>query len=170
MSNRWVINESRIIPQNIDETLTTQMLPLGTIVRARDTNTTNNQGEGEFIYLKGVVSTVVGSMVDYDKIANTTTLSPATLGTGPVAVAMSANVASQFGWYQIEGVAAVKAPNAMVVGAEIFSLAATPGSVDDAAVNGEQIVNAKALSTTGTPSAGLALIEINRPFHQGQIV
>jgi hypothetical protein len=94
MSNRWVINESRIIPQNIDETLTTQMLPLGTIVRARDTNTTNNQGEGEFIYLKGVVSTVVGSMVDYDKIANTTTLSPATLGTGPVAVAMSANVAS----------------------------------------------------------------------------
>src|SRR4051812_28747180 len=127
MSGRWIINEPRVIPQNIDETLTTQMLPLGTRVRARDTNATNNQGEGEFIYLKGVASTVIGSMVDYDLNAATTTLSPATLGTGPVAVAMSANVAAQFGWYQIAGVAAVKAPNAMVVGAEIFSLAATPG-------------------------------------------
>jgi len=48
-------------------------------------------------------------------------------------------------------------------------LAATPGSVDDAAVAGEQILNAKVSTTTGTPSTGLAYIEINRPFHQGQI-
>ena len=58
----------------------------------------------------------------------------------------------------------------MVVGADVFSLAATPGSVDDAAVNGEQILNAKVSTTTGTPSTGLALIEINRPFHHGQVV
>jgi hypothetical protein len=83
---------------------------------------------------------------------------------------MSANVANQYGWYQIGGVAAVKAPNAMVPGAEIYSLAATPGSVDDQQVNSEQIVNAKVTTTTGTPSSGLALIEINRPFHQGQVV
>jgi hypothetical protein len=69
MSNRWVISDGRIVTQNIDDTSTVQNMPLGTIVRARDTNTTNNQGEGEFIYLKGVVSTVVGSMVDYDMIA-----------------------------------------------------------------------------------------------------
>ena len=50
------------------------------------------------------------------------------------------------------------------------ALAATPGSVDDAQVNGEQILNAKVSTTTGTPSSGLALIQINRPFHQGQIV
>lgn len=169
MSGRWIISDTRIVPQNIDEFSSTQLLPLGSIVRARDTQTTNNQGEGEFIYLKGVAATVVGSMVDYDLNAATSTLSPATLGTGPVAIAMSICVANLFGWYQIGGIAAVKAPNAMVVGAEIFSLAATPGSVDDAAVAGEQILNAKALTTTGTPSAGLALIEINRPSHQGQI-
>ena len=136
----------------------------------RDRAVDPTYGAGEFIYLKGIASTVVGSMVDYDSYLGTTALSPATGGTGPVAVAMSANVASQYGWYQIAGVAAVKAPNAMTVGADVFSLAATAGSVDDAAVNGEQILNAKVTTTTGTPSTGLALIEINRPFHQGQIV
>lgn len=170
MSGRWVINETRIIPQNIDEFSSTQLLPIGTIVRARDTNGTNNQGEGEFVYLKGVAATVVGSLVNYDLNVPSTTIAPATTGIGPVAVAMSICVANLFGWYQIGGIAAVKAPNAMVVGAEVFMLAATPGSVDDAQVNGEQVVNAKVLSTTGSPSAGLALIEINRPFLQGQIV
>jgi hypothetical protein len=151
--------------QQIADTDTVQRHPLGKIVTAEDPV----YGGGEFIYLKGVAGTVVGSLVDYDLNAGTTTLAPATGGTGQVAVAMSANVANQYGWYQIAGVAAVKAPNAMVVGAEIYMLAATLGSVDDAAVAGEQILNAKALSTTGTPSAGLALIQINRPFHQGQI-
>jgi hypothetical protein len=159
------IVDSFIGSQAVADTDTTQRHALGKIVSAEDPV----YGGAEFIYLKGVASTVVGSLVTYDINAGTTTLAPATGGTGPVAVAMSANVANQFGWYQIAGVAAVKAPNAMVVGAEIFMLAATPGSVDDAAVAGEQILNAKALSTTGTPSAGLALIEINRPFLQGQI-
>jgi len=162
----YKITNPLIGPQPIAVSETTQNHALGTIVRAEDPV----YGAGEFIYLKGVASTVVGSLVDYDSYLATTTLAPATTGTGPVAVAMSINVANQYGWYQITGVAAVKAPNAMVVGADVFMLAATPGSVDDAAVNGEQILNAKVTTTTGTPSTGLALIEINRPFHQGQIV
>lgn len=137
----------------------------GDIVRATDPT----YGSGEFIYLAGVASTVVGSLVTYDAYLGTTTLAPATGGSGPVAVAMSANVLGQFGWYQIQGTAAVKAPNAMVVGADVFMLAATPGSVDDAAVAGEQVLGAKVTSTTGTPSTGLALITINRPHLQGQI-
>jgi hypothetical protein len=162
----YKITNPLIGPQPIAVSETTQYHALGTIVRAEDPV----YGAGEFIYLKGVASTVVGSVVDYDSYLATTTLAPATTGTGPVAVAMSINVANQYGWYQITGVAAVKAPNAMTVGADVFMLAATPGSVDDAAVNGEQILNAKVTTTTGTPSTGLALIEINRPFHQGQIV
>ena len=126
-------------------------------------------GSGEFIYLEGVASTVVGSLVVYDTYLNTTTLAPATAGKGSVAVAMSINLAGFKGWYQIQGIAAVKAPNAMVAGAEVFMLAATPGSVDDAAVAGEQVLNAAVSTTTGTPSAGLGLIQINRPFLQGQI-
>jgi len=152
--------------QGIALTDTTQNHALGTIVQATD----GTYGGGEFIYLKGVASTVVGSLVNYDSYLGTTTLAPATGGIGSVAVAMSINVANQYGWYQIQGIAAVKAPNAMTAGSNVYMLAATPGSVDDAQVNGEQVLNAQVTTTTGTPSTGLALIEINRPFLQGQIV
>lgn len=152
--------------QPLTETRTDQRHILGFKVRGYD----QIYGYGEFLYMKGVASTVVGSLVTYDNTLATTTLAPATGGIGPVAVAMSANVASQFGWYQIRGAAAVKSPNTMVPGAEVFMLAATPGSVDDAQVNGEQVVNAKVSTTTGTPSSGLGVIEIQYPFLQGQIV
>lgn len=152
--------------QPLTETRTDQRHGLGTIVKGYDPV----YGEGEFIYLKGIASTVVGSLVTYDQTTGVTALAPATGGIGMVAVAMSANVANQYGWYQVRGAAAVKAPNAMSVGAEVFMLAATPGSVDDAQVNGEQVLNAKVSTTTGTPSSGLGVIQINYPFLQGQIV
>lgn len=161
----YTIQDPMLGLQPIAVTDTVQRHALGKLVRASDPV----YGDGEFIYLKGIGSTVVGSMVDYDEYLGTTALSPATGGVGSVAVAMSANIANQYGWYQVSGSAVVKAPNAMVVGADVFSLAATPGSVDDAAVAGEQILNAKVSTTTGTPSSGLAVIQINRPFHQGQI-
>ena len=41
---------------------TTQNHPLGTIVRGHDPT----YGEGEFIYLQGVASTIVGSIVEYN--------------------------------------------------------------------------------------------------------
>lgn len=151
--------------QPIANTETVQAHRLGTTVLAEDPT----YGAGEFIYLKGVASTLVGSLVTYDQTLGTTTLAPATGGIGPVAVAQSANVASQYGWYQISGAAAVKAPNAMTPGSDVFMLAATPGSVDDAVVASEQVVNAAVSTTTGTPSSGLAIIQISRPFLQGRI-
>jgi hypothetical protein len=148
---------------------TTQKVPLGTIVKIAD-NSLAVPTAGEALYFKASgASIVAGSMVDYDSQLATGVLSPATAGTGPVGVAFATVPSGSFGWLQIAGKAAVKAPNAMVVGAEIWSLAATPGSVDDAVVAGEQILNAKASTTTGTPAAGLAYIEIDRPFHQGGI-
>lgn len=151
--------------QPIAVTDTVQRHPLGKIVKAADPL----YGEGEFVYLKGIGSTLIGTMVDYDTYLATTALSPATAGTGAVAVSMSANIVNQYGWYQITGAAVVRAPNAMAVGADVFMLAATPGSVDDAAVAGEQILNAKVSTTTGTPATGFGVIQIDRPFHQGQI-
>jgi len=71
--------------QPIAVTDTVQNHPLGTIVTAVDPTF----GGGEFIYLKGVASTVVGSLVTYDQFLATTTLAPATGGVGSVAVAMS---------------------------------------------------------------------------------
>jgi hypothetical protein len=58
----FLITSVQNTPQPIHSTSTTQNLPLGTIVQAAD----GIQGVGEFIYLQGVASTVVGSLVTYD--------------------------------------------------------------------------------------------------------
>lgn len=153
----------------LSDVSTVQKCPLGFVGLGQD-NAETVPHSGEFIYLKASGASIVrGSMVDYDTQLGTAVLSPATLGTGPVAVSLNTVPSGSFSWFQIQGRAAVAAPNAMVAGAEVWSLAATPGSVDDAAVAGEQILNAKVSTTTGTPAAGLGYIEINRPFHQGQI-
>src|SRR5262245_3579559 len=93
----------------IASTDTVQRVPEGTIVRANESNPA--LGGGEFIYLKGAANTVVGSLVTYNPNGHTTTLTPAGSAAGivgaPVAVAMSANIANQWGWYQISGVASV---------------------------------------------------------------
>lgn len=162
----YVFTSDTVGVQGMTEVSTTKRHPLGTILQAFDPA----YGAGEFIYLKGAASTVQGTLVTYDPYLGTTTLAPATGGKGPVAAAMGPTVASTYGWYQIGGAAAVSAPNAMAPGADVFMLAATPGSVDDAQVNGEQVVNAVVSTTTGTPAAGLAIITVNRPFLQGQIV
>lgn len=117
---------------------------------------------GEFIYLKGVASTVVGSWVTYNPDDwSTTLLVPDAVG--PVAVAMSANVANQYGWYQIQGKAIGRAAAAFVDNADVYATA-TAGVVDDAVVAGDRVKNAKGASAVDTPSTGLAEFEIARPF------
>jgi hypothetical protein len=133
-------------PQPIHSTSTVQNLPLGTIVQAVD----GIQGVGEFIYLSGVASTVVGSLVTYDHLF-ATTLDPATANAaGAKAFAMSACVASNFGWYQIGGTA-LAANNATAAAGNAFAKAT--GQIGSAAVAGTQILGAKiavANSTTFT--------------------
>jgi hypothetical protein len=144
--------------QPIATTDTVQNHPLGTIVRAVDPT----YGAGEFIYLKGVASTAVGSWVTYNMDDGTTTLLGAN-AIGPVAVAMSANVASQYGWYQIQGKAVGKVLASYADNGLVYATA-TAGSVDDAVVTGDMVVNAKGASAIDTPSTGLAEMEISRPF------
>lgn len=146
---------------------TTQKIPLGTIVPILDADTPNAAGEA--LYVKSSDAILDGSLCRFDPYLAVATLCPATGGTGPVGAALAAIPSGSYGWLQISGPAKVKAPNAMAVGADVFPLAATPGSVDDAAVAGEQILGAKVSTTTGTPAAGFAVIQFSRPFLQGQI-
>lgn len=118
-------------------------------------------GNGKFIFLKGVVGTVVGSVVLYNPDDWSTSLLAAN-DIGSVAVAMSANVANQWGWYQVFGKAVVKAGTVADNG-NVYSTA-TAGTVDDAVVAGDRIKNAKFGSADGVPSAGLAECEISFPF------
>lgn len=144
--------------QPIANTATTQNHPLGLIVQANDPT----YGNGEFIYLKGVASTAVGSWVTFNNDDFSTTLLAAN-AIGPVAVAMSDNVASQYGWYQISGKAVGKALTGYVDNALVYATA-TAGSIDDAVVAGDRVKNALGASAVDTPSSGLAEFEINRPF------
>tara|TARA_R110002073_G_scaffold126244_1_gene271020 strand:+ start:715 stop:1218 length:504 start_codon:yes stop_codon:yes gene_type:complete len=146
--------------QAIDETSTTQKAPLGMIVLAEDQATTG-YGVGEFIYLKGVASTLVGSFVTIAD--NQTTALAVANGIGQVAVAMSINVASQFGWYQISGQAAGKVLASFASAGSDAFLTATAGSLDDADVAGDFVLSAVPVSNIDTPSSGLAEFQLNRP-------
>lgn len=152
------ITDTVVGTQPIATTDTVQNHPLGTIVRAVDPV----YGAGEFIYLKGVASTVVGSWVLFNPDDFSTSLLAAN-DIGSVAVAMSACVASNYGWYQIKGKAIGKALTGFVDNANVYSTA-TAGSVDDAIVAGDRVKNAKGASAVDTPSTGLAEFEIDRPF------
>lgn len=147
---------------------------LGSIAKAVDPT----YGEGEFIYLLGCASTVVGSVVTWNGNTSgkptyqTALASPSgTLGNkaAPVAIAMSANVANQYGWYQISGQAVVATNGTLAAGPAAVYVSTTAGQLTSAAVAGAQIVNAVNVTATGTPSAGLAVVEIDRPFAQGAI-
>jgi hypothetical protein len=143
--------------QGIATTSTSQEQDLGSIVQAWDSTYLT----GEFIYLKGVASTVVGSFVTYNLKDCTTALLVAN-AIGPVAVSMSINVASSFGWYQISGTAVGKAKAGFADNAAVYGTS-TAGSIDDAVVAGDRVHNAKGASAVDDPSSTLAKFELNRP-------
>jgi hypothetical protein len=140
--------------QNIADNSTTQNEVLGRIVNAYDIS----RGWGEFIYLKGLASTAVGEVVHYNSDDYSTTLAVAN-GIGPIAVAMAATVASEYGWYQISGKASALALTGFADDANVY-LTATAGSIDDADVAGDYVANAKGASAV---ASGLADLEISRP-------
>lgn len=154
----YVINEQSLGYSMIGSVDTVQRMPLGSIVRADDPV----YGAGEFIYLKGLAATGVGTWVTYNGDDMTTTLLAAN-AIGPVAVAMGATVANTFGWYQISGKAIGKAVAGFTDNANVYATA-TAGSVGASVVSGDRVKGAVGASAVGTPSAGLAEFEIARPF------
>jgi len=139
---------------------------LGSVIRAFDPT----YGEGEFIMLVGVASTVVGSLVTYNTTTYQTSLSPNTANLAqPVAVAMSANTAGTFGWYQIEGLAVVKKTAVAVnAGVPVYQ-SATTGRVMPTAASGKQVLGARTANlATVASTVSTVIVSINRPHMQGQ--
>lgn len=130
-------------------------------------------GEGEFVYLIGVASTEVGSIVNWNSTTWQTVLLTATgqknKGT-PVAIAMSANIAASGGWYQIRGNAVLKKTTVSVgPGVAIYS-SATAGRVKVLASAGQQIVGATTANlTTVVTTTSTVVVTINAPHTQSQI-
>lgn len=162
----YTITTSQLGYQNIADTSTVKNHPLGTIVAGYDPT----YGAGEFVYLLGVASTVVGSVVTYDLSTHQTVLSA--VGGNiprPIAIAMSANVANQYGWYQISGKAVVKKQCTVslaagaAVGVLSTGLIAGTGS-------GKEIMGA-AVAAVASAAAGrtTVLVSISRPHKQGRV-
>lgn len=166
MPASWKIKDI-IGAQQIDNTETTQYHPLGTEIKA----VSDTYGEGTFIYLLGVASTVVGSLVRYNATTYQTTLVTNTANQAcPVAVAMSANVASQYGWYQIAGNAVIKKTAVTVNPGVAVYLSGTASRVKVIASAGLQVLGAKTANlTTVTSTTSTVVLTINRPLLQGQI-
>jgi hypothetical protein len=137
---------------------------LGEIITGLDANGTF--GGAEFIYLEGVTNTVVGMLVTYDPLNMTTTLVPNTASqNNPVAVAMSANVGSQFGWYQISGVATIKKSAAKISPASKVAVSATAGRVLGGSTAGKMVMNAISVNAATVASATSTVsVLIQRPF------
>lgn len=142
--------------QEIDDTSTTQNHEIGLRVQGFDPTYRG----GEFIYLKGVASTAIADLVVYDVYANTTART-GTNSRGPCAVAMSANVASQFGWYQVFGAAVVNC--ATVAADQALYLTSTAGRVDDAEVATDLVVGMVSKTGDGTPAANRLVAQIAYP-------
>lgn len=113
----------------------------------------------EYIYLQGVASTIVGSVVTFDE-AGLSTLIVAN-GKGPVAAATAITVASTYGWYGIQGtfltdVVADSADNS-TIGRET-----TNGKVGDGRAAGDQIANA--FQRQATTAAAVVYVQFDHSY------
>lgn len=145
---------------------TTQNHPLGSIVRAVDPT----YGEGEFIYLKGVGSTAVGSWVGYSPALGTSVLATAN-GNYPLAVSMTTNTTTtSYAWYQITGVAQALGLTSITHSSGFLWLTGTPGSLDDASVIGDAVINARKTTTVHVVGTFLDTYNINRPFSTNRVL
>lgn len=137
----WVFTDNELGLQAIEDTSTTQQHSLGYKRKAKHAT----YGEGEFVYALGVASTIATDWVVLNPDDWSTTRLVAN-SIGPVGVAMSANVASQYGWYQVYGKAIGGSGGAIADNAQIYAHG-TAGLVDDAVVDGDMVHNAKCAST-----------------------
>lgn len=118
----------------------------------------------EYIYLKGVTSTIVGSVVTYDD-AGVTTLIVAD-AVGPVAVAMAiTDAVTKFGWYGIQGTfpTDVVANSALAAaGVKNPGRETTDGKVGDGRAAGDEINNF--FQRVVTTAAAVVNCQIDHPF------
>lgn len=132
---------------------TTQQLPLGT--RQRD------KAGNEYVYLKGVASTLAGSWVTYDEAGTTALLAANAIG--PVAVAMAAiDSTSEYGWYCVYGscsaLLAANCADNVKIGRETAD-----GYAGDGRAAGDEIYGAISRGST-SGSAALTAVQIYYPF------
>lgn len=163
----WHIADPVLGNQDIATTSTTISKAhfLGQIVSGYDVS----NGYGEFIYLLGVANTVAGSVVTWNAQTYQTTLAAA--GTNvpfPIAIAMSANVATQFGWYQIAGLAIAK--KTCSVSIPVGAIGVLTAGLIAKTATGKEVEGATATAISSNKAGNTSVVLLmNRPHMQGRI-
>jgi hypothetical protein len=136
----------------------------GTIIRAVDPT----YGEGEFILLKGVSGTAVGSCVVYDSTSYATTLAPAGSNLPrAVAFAMAAtNTTTLWGWYQISGQVVAKKTSGLAL-ASLAAVGVKTAGLIAASGSGKEIEGA--LTVAKSTTATTVKLMVDRPHMQGRV-
>lgn len=130
-------------------------------------------GAGQFIFLPTIASVVVGSLVTFRQSASgvyTTAMLPNTANLAqPIAVAMAAGAANNYGWFQVQGTATVKKIAVKINSNVALYVGATTGRVTALAASGKQILGARSANSASVVSAtSTVTIVINNPHMQGQ--
>lgn len=148
---------------------TNQGIVIGTRARFRDIGTTL-LGEGEFIWLPGAASTILGSWCSYTTSDGTVNTGSSVLWAGtanlpyPLAVATCASVASRWAFYQVFGAAICAISGTIAAGNGAAWQAA--GVVQAAAVATKNVEGAIALSANAVPAANQAIYQLSYPGSQ----
>ena len=160
------VTDAGVTMANGTSAIPTPPAVLGQVERAFDPT----YGAGEFILLVGVASTTIGSLVTYDGTTYQTTLAATTSNQArPVAVAMSANLAGSFGWYQIEGTAVCAKSTSSNFAATVAVGVKSTGKVG-ATGSGKEILGARTANAATVASATTTVnVVLNRPHLQGRI-
>lgn len=144
-----------IVPVNVDSLdvpHTVQMFNVGTHGVSEDGN--------EYVYMAGVASTVVGSWVTFDEAYVTTLLVASAIG--PISIALSISVASNWGWYgvwgKIPGLLAANCADNAKLGYETAS-----GNAGDGKAAGDEIYTAISRGSTAG-AAAVTDCQISYPF------
>lgn len=141
----------------------TQRLALGTRSYDPDGN--------EYIYLKGLASTVAGDWVAFDEDHITTRLITNCLGR--VGVAMAAITGDKYGWYQIYGycVKALAISGGSCGKDKVIYTTTTAGQVDDVHTGGTTDMVIRAISRVDEDTtADQISVELNYPFVSKEVI
>jgi hypothetical protein len=146
-----------------DQVDSSAIYPIGTIAKAYDIDPTSSYGEVELIYMTAGtgVTEIAGSVVSFGgKYLSALAVADAK---GGIAVSLAAKTEGQSGWYVVRGNVPASVLASFAANAKCF-LTATAGSLDDAAVVGDDVFFAFSVTAIGTPSTGLAVIYLNNSF------
>lgn len=134
-------------------------MPLGTVVAGTD----SLGNFAEYVYLKGVASTIVGSVVTFDEAGVTTLIAAG--GFGPVAVALAIiDATTKFGWYGYTGTFPTDCVANVADNAKL-GRETTNGKVGDAPATGDQAVGM--ISRAAVTTAAISNVQYCRAFVPG---